>query len=97
MRANNDKPCIGEELSKMHTAPLLPIEKKPIAWSLILGIVLLVVLILTGNACIPTARAEVAQRAPSQFACCCWWVHEADGGPSRRIRDAKRHFGTEAF
>jgi hypothetical protein len=57
MRANNDKPRIGEELSKMHTEPLLPIEKKLIAWSLILGIVLLVVLILTGNASIPLGKS----------------------------------------
>jgi hypothetical protein len=57
MRINNDKPRIGEELSKMHTEPLLPIEKKLIAWSLILGIVLLVVLILTGNASIPLGKS----------------------------------------
>ena len=56
MRANNDKPRIAEELRKMHAEPLLPIEKKLIAWSLILGIVLLVVLIWTGNASMPFGK-----------------------------------------
>ena len=32
-------------MRKMHTEPLLPIEKKLIAWSLGLGIVLLIVLV----------------------------------------------------
>ena len=56
MSPNNDKPQIAEELSKMHVEPLLPIEKKLIAWSLILGIFLLAVLILTGNASIPFGK-----------------------------------------
>ena len=56
MSPNNDKPQIAEELSKMHAEPLLPIEKKLIAWSLILGIFLLAVLILTGNASIPFGK-----------------------------------------
>ena len=38
-------PRIGEEMSKMAAEPLLPIEKKLIAWSLGIGIVLLVVLV----------------------------------------------------
>ena len=57
MRANNDKPRIAEELRKMHAEPLLPIEKKLIAWSLIVGIVLLAVLILTGNASISLGKS----------------------------------------
>jgi hypothetical protein len=56
MSTSNDKPRIGEELSKMHAEPLLPIEKKLIAWSLILGIVLLVVLIWTGNTSMPLGK-----------------------------------------
>jgi hypothetical protein len=32
---------ISEELKKMEWEPLLPVEKKLIAWSLILGVVLL--------------------------------------------------------
>ena len=41
-----DEPKIGEELEKMQQAyePLLPIEKKLIAWSLGIGLTLLVVL-----------------------------------------------------
>ena len=36
---------IKEEMEKMEYEPLLPIEKKLIAWSLILGVVLLGVLV----------------------------------------------------
>jgi hypothetical protein len=39
-----NKPKIAEEISKMQEEPLLPVEKKLIAWSLLLGIALLVVL-----------------------------------------------------
>jgi hypothetical protein len=41
-----DEPKIGEELRKMEQAyePLLPVEKKLIAWSLGIGLTLLVVL-----------------------------------------------------
>ena len=41
-----DKPKIGEELKKMQEdyEPLLPVEKKLIAWSLGIGLVLLAVL-----------------------------------------------------
>ena len=42
-------PRIGEELAKMQAEPLLPIEKKLLAWSLIAGLVLLAILIWTGN------------------------------------------------
>lgn len=35
----------GEELAKIPYEPLLPIEKKLIAWSLTLGVVLLVILV----------------------------------------------------
>jgi hypothetical protein len=56
MTNESDKPRIGEEIAKMHAEPLLPIEKKLIAWSLILGVVLLAVLIWTGNASIPIGK-----------------------------------------
>ncbi|HPC85995.1 MAG TPA: hypothetical protein P5238_00035 [Smithellaceae bacterium] len=36
---------IKEEMEKMEYEPLLPIEKKLIGWSLILGVVLLCVLV----------------------------------------------------
>jgi hypothetical protein len=41
-----EEPKIAEELKKMSYEPLLPVEKKLIAISLIIGGVLLVVLIL---------------------------------------------------
>ena len=44
-----ERPPIGKELAKMPAEPLLPIEKKLIAWSLIVGIVLLAILVWTGN------------------------------------------------
>ena len=37
---------IADEIGKMPYEPLLPIEKKLIAWSLALGIVLLILLVL---------------------------------------------------
>ena len=44
---------IGEELKKMEWEPLLPVEKKLIAYSLILGVILLVVLIFVSSAFFP--------------------------------------------
>jgi hypothetical protein len=40
-----EKPRIADELKKMPEEPLLPIEKKLVAYSLILGVVLLVFLL----------------------------------------------------
>jgi hypothetical protein len=53
---NAEQPRIGEEMQKMSTAyePLLPIEKKLIGWSLGLGIVLLVVLVLVAKLLLKT-------------------------------------------
>jgi hypothetical protein len=56
MASDNDKPRIGEEIRKIEAEPLLPIEKKLIAWSLILGVVLLAVLVWTGNSSLPIGR-----------------------------------------
>ena len=56
MSHDSEKPRIGEEIAKMHAEPLLPVEKKLIAWSLILGIVLLAVLLWTGTASIPVGK-----------------------------------------
>ena len=39
-----EPPKIAEEIGRMAAEPLLPIEKKLIAWSLGLGLVLLVLL-----------------------------------------------------
>jgi hypothetical protein len=56
MASDNDKPRIGEELRRMNAEPLLPIEKKLIAWSLVTGMVLLAILLVTGNASISPWR-----------------------------------------
>ncbi len=40
-----DEPKLREELQQMRHEPLLPIEKRLIAWSLGLGVVLMAVLI----------------------------------------------------
>jgi hypothetical protein len=45
-----EQPRIGEEIRKMAYEPLLPIEKRLIAWSFGLGVVLLVVLVLVSRA-----------------------------------------------
>jgi hypothetical protein len=60
MSTDNDRPRIGprigEEIARMPAEPLLPVEKKLIAGSLILGVVLLAVLIWTGNGTLPGVR-----------------------------------------
>jgi hypothetical protein len=54
-RDANDAATVGTEMRKMAAEPLLPIEKKLIGWSLGLGIVLLVVLVVV---------AKIVLRAP---------------------------------
>ncbi|HEV2977145.1 MAG TPA: hypothetical protein VG425_06120 [Casimicrobiaceae bacterium] len=44
-----EQPKIGEEIQKMAYEPLLPIEKKLIAWSFGLGVVLLAVLVFVSR------------------------------------------------
>jgi len=44
------QPRVGEEMRKMAYEPLLPVEKRLIAWSFGLGVVLLVVLVLVASA-----------------------------------------------
>jgi hypothetical protein len=39
------EPSIGDELNKLEYEPLLPVEKKLIAWSIGLGVVLLGLLV----------------------------------------------------
>jgi hypothetical protein len=41
-----EQPKLADEMQKMAYEPLLPVEKKLIGWSLGLGIVLLVVLVV---------------------------------------------------
>ena len=47
--ADAKTPRVGDEIGKMQAEPLLPIEKKLIGWSLGLGIVLLVVLVVVAR------------------------------------------------
>jgi len=44
-RKTVEQPKVGEEMRKMPVEPLLPVEKKLIVGSLVLGFVLLVILI----------------------------------------------------
>ena len=48
-----EPPKVGEELRKMPYEPLLPVEKKLIGWSLGLGVVLMVVLIVISRVYFP--------------------------------------------
>jgi len=48
-----DQPKFSEELKKMEHEPLLPVEKKLISGSLVLGIVLLGLLIWLSNKFLP--------------------------------------------
>jgi hypothetical protein len=56
MAPETEKPRIGEEIRKIEAEPLLPVEKKLIAGSLILGVALLLILIWTGNSSLPIGR-----------------------------------------
>jgi hypothetical protein len=47
------QPKVGQEMQKMPSEPLLPIEKKLIAWSLGLGVVLMVILIVVSRIYFP--------------------------------------------
>ncbi|MGE5170805.1 MAG: hypothetical protein ACM3JC_10620 [Rudaea sp.] len=50
-----EEPKLAEEIQKMAYEPLLPVEKKLIAWSLGLGIVLLIVLFAVARLFLKTA------------------------------------------
>jgi hypothetical protein len=50
-----EQPKIRDALRDMPVEPLLPIEKKLIAWSLGLGIVLMLVLVFLGRVVFPVA------------------------------------------
>ena len=54
------KPKLADEMAKMQAEPLLPAEKKLIAWSLILGVVLLAVLAAISLAFFSPATEEQA-------------------------------------
>ncbi len=48
-----DQPKLAEELKKLNEEPLLPIEKKLIAWSLGLGVALLALFVWLGRTFFP--------------------------------------------
>ena len=45
----DDEPKLAEEMSQLAEEPLLPIEKKLIGWSLVLGVCLLGLLLWLSN------------------------------------------------
>ena len=47
------QPNVGDEFAKAVIEPLLPIEKKLVAWSLVTGIALLLILGLAGKYIFP--------------------------------------------
>ena len=49
-----NKTRLAEEIQNMQKEPLLPVEKKLIAWSLILGLVLLGLLVWVSRTFFPT-------------------------------------------
>ncbi len=51
-----EQPKLSEELKKMEWDPLLPVEKKLIGWSLILGVVLLGILVWVSYTFFPTGH-----------------------------------------
>jgi hypothetical protein len=48
-----EQPKLVDEIKKMESEPLLPVEKKLIAWSLCLGVILLAVLIWASKVLFP--------------------------------------------
>ena len=52
-----DEPQIGDELKRMEREPLLPIEKRLIVWSLVIGVVLLAFLVWLSSRFFPAGPA----------------------------------------
>lgn len=52
----DEKPKLAEELKKMEYEPLLPAEKKLIAWSIGLGVVLLALLVWVSYTFFPSGN-----------------------------------------
>lgn len=50
----NEEPKIAEELKKMDYEPLMPIEKKLIIGSIVLGLLLLLILVFISHEFFPT-------------------------------------------
>jgi len=51
-----EEPNLAEEMEKMEGEPLLPVEKKLVAWSLIIGGLLLGMLVWLSRTYFPAAR-----------------------------------------
>jgi hypothetical protein len=51
-----EQPKVSDEMEKMAYEPLLPVEKKLIAWSFIIGIISLVVLVWVSYTFFPGGR-----------------------------------------
>jgi len=45
-----EEPKLSDELRGMEHEPILPVEKKLVAWSIVLGVVLLAILVLISRA-----------------------------------------------
>ena len=54
----DSQPKLAEEIKKMEYEPLLPIEKKLIAWSIGLGVALLGLLIWVSNTFFPAGAGH---------------------------------------
>jgi hypothetical protein len=60
--SRTDEPRLAEEMAAIPFEPLLPIEKRLIAWSLILGVVLLVLLVWLSSTLFPGSAAANAPK-----------------------------------
>ena len=58
-----EEPKLAENLRRMAAEPLLPAEKKLIAWSLVLGVVLLALLLVLSRVLFPSAPPPKAPGA----------------------------------
>lgn len=59
METKDQVPRLADEIRRMQEEPLLPIEKKLIAWSIGLGVVLLGVLVWISYTFFPTQQGAV--------------------------------------
>lgn len=58
------EPRVGEEIRKMEAEPLLPVEKRLIAWSLILGVIGLFVLVWVSYTFFPAQTSPPTPTSP---------------------------------
>ena len=65
----DEEPEVSAELNKMEHEPLLPVEKKLIVGSLLIGIVLLGLLIWISNNVLPTLKTWELRNVFDEFWC----------------------------